>query len=158
MRYLISVLFVFLLSVSTTALANDARIIVGAGGQLGVGSGEASLRYIAPEPVLWDLHPAVGFSIAGNGSGWAGVGAALTLGPEAEGLFLRVTSMGGAYRQGNGRDLGGAIQFRNALDIGYRWNNGVEAGIGADHRSNAGLNTPNNGLNTLYVFASIPLH
>lgn len=157
MRYLISVLFVSLLSVSTPALADDARIIVGAGSQLGVGSGEASFRYIAPEPVVWDLHPAVGVSVAGNGSGWVGVGAALTLGPNAEGLFLRITSMAGAYRQGNGRDLGGAIQFRNALDIGYRWDNGIEAGIGADHRSNAGLNTPNNGLNTVYAFASIPL-
>ena len=65
--------------------------------------------------------------------------------------------MVGAYRRGSGRDLGGALQFRNALDIGYRWESGIEAGIGADHRSNAGLRHPNPGLNTVYLFAAIPL-
>ena len=64
--------------------------------------------------------------------------------------------MAGLYRQGNGPDLGGALQFRTALDLGLRAGRGVEYGIGADHRSNAGIKKPNPGLNTIYVFVTVP--
>jgi len=157
MRKLISLVFVTVMTAVSPAMADQPRVIAGIGTQMGVGSAEASLRYIAPEPFFWRLHPAFGVSVAGNGSGWAGFGSAVTFGQD-DGLFLRVTGMVGAYRRGSGRDLGGALQFRSALDIGYRWENGIEAGVGADHRSNAGLDTPNPGLNSIYLFAAMPLN
>ncbi|WP_227427067.1 acyloxyacyl hydrolase [Roseibaca sp. Y0-43] len=155
-RLLVAV--VFLLSAfSSSVVADEARVVMGLGNQMGPGSPELSARYIAAEPVFGHLHPTVGMSVAGNGSAFVGLGAAITFGKHSEGIFARFTSMVGAHRQGNGRNLGGPLQFRNALDIGYRWASGVEAGLGADHRSNAGLDRPNPGLNTIYLFASIPL-
>jgi len=157
MRKLIAMMIATLMMAASPALSDQSRVIAGIGAQESVGSAEFSLRYVAPEPMLWRLHPAFGASLAGNGSGWAGIGSALTFG-QNEGIFLRITNMVGAYRRGSGRDLGGALQFRNALDIGYRWHNGIEAGLGADHRSNAGLSNPNPGLNTIYLFTSMPLN
>ena len=157
MRRLFAAVALFLSALSSSVAADEARVIVGLGNQMGPGSPEISARYIAAEPLIWNLHPAVGVSVAGNGSGWVGLGTAVTFGAKSEGLFARFTSMVGAHRQGSGRNLGGALQFRNALDVGYRWGSGVEAGLGVDHRSNAGLKRPNPGLNTIYLFASIPL-
>ena len=156
MRKIGAVILAATLANVTPAAADDARIIAGLGNQMGVDSAEMNLRYVAPEPMFWNFNPAFGLSVAGNGSAWVGVGTALTFG-DGDGLFTRITSMVGAHRRGSGRDLGGALQFRNALDIGYRWTSGVETGLGADHRSNAGLNTPNPGVNTVYLFASMPL-
>ena len=156
MRF-ISGLFVACVIFASSALAEPARVIAGIGSQTDADSGELSLRYVAPDPMFWKVRPAFGLSVAGNGSAWAGAGASLTLIGNNAGAFLRWTSMVGAYRQGSGRDLGGALQFQNALDLGYRWDNGVEAGLGANHRSNAGLNSPNPGLDTVYLFASVPL-
>lgn len=151
----------FILAVVATtgiALAQDGRVIVGLGNQMSVDSAELSARYIAAEPIFWNIRPAFGMSLAENGSGWVGVGSAFTLGEKSESAFLRVTSMIGAHRRGSGRDLGGVLQFRTALDLGYRWKSGVEAGVGIDHRSNAGIYNLNPGLNTAYLFASLPFN
>lgn len=157
MRKLTSLVLLTIMTTAHPAVADQPRVIAGLGTQMGVGSAEASLRYIAPDPMVWRVHPAFGVSVAGNGSGWAGIGAAISFGQD-DGLFLRVTSMVGAYRRGSGRNLGGTVQFRNALDIGYRLHSGIEVGLGADHRSNGGLQDPNPGLNSVYLFAAIPLN
>lgn len=154
MKRFLSAVLLTLLATSGMAAAQDARVIVGLGNQMSVDSAELSARYIAADPLFWNIHPAFGLSVAANGSAWVGAGWGYTLGTKPESAFLRVTNMIGAHRRGSGRDLGGALQFRTALDVGYRWRSGVEAGIGIDHRSNAGLNNLNPGLDTAYLFAS----
>jgi lipid A 3-O-deacylase len=145
-----------LLCFSFPAAAESPRVIGSLGQQIDPSSTEAYLRYLG-SPVFWKFQPVLGVSGAANGSGWAGVGAATTWRLHDAGVFLRTSTMVGVQRRGSGPNLGGPIQFRSALDLGVQRPSGVEYGVGADHRSNAGLYKPNPGLNSVYLFASIPL-
>lgn len=138
------------------ALAESPRIFGSVGSQLSVNSAEAQVRYIG-EPFVWGLQPVVGLSVAGNSSGYVGVGAAYTWRAQDGGLFARVTGMAGVHKRGSGRNMGGPLQLRTALDVGFTAASGMEFGIGADHRSSAGLYKPNPGLNTAYLFTTVPL-
>lgn len=138
------------------ALSETPRIFGSLGTQMTVNSAEAQVRYIGPR-VLWDLQPAVGLSHARNGSGYVGAGLAYTWRPEASAFFLRASALAGVHKRGNGRNLGGPIQFRTSLDAGVSTASGVEFGIGVDHRSSARIYRPNPGLNTVYLFSTIPL-
>ncbi|MGY6703792.1 acyloxyacyl hydrolase [Roseinatronobacter sp.] len=138
------------------ALAESPRIFGSIGSQLSVSSTEGQVRYIG-EPLIWGLQPVVGLSGAANSSGYVGVGAAYTLRAQQSGLFARVSGLAGVHKRGSGRDMGGPLQFRTSLDVGYMTASGMEFGIGADHRSSAGIYKPNPGLNTAYLFATFPL-
>lgn len=140
-----------------TASAESPRIWGSIGTQMSVGSTEAQMRYIGA-PMFWNLQPVLGISVARNGSGWVGAGAAYTWRPNQESLFVRVTSMAGIHKRGNGRNMSGPIQFRTALDVGLTGATGMEYGVGIDHRSSANIYRPNPGLNTAYIFASFPLN
>ncbi|WFE74873.1 acyloxyacyl hydrolase [Roseinatronobacter sp. S2] len=141
---------------SQPAFAESPRIFGSIGSQLSVGSTEGQVRYIG-DPYIWGLQPVVGLSAAANSSGYIGVGAAYTLRSQQGGLFARLTGLAGVQKRGNGRDVGGPVQFRTSLDVGYKTATGLEFGIGADHRSSAGIYKPNPGLNTAYLFTTVPL-
>ena len=149
-------MFATLLSVST-AQADSPRIWASLGAQIDYSAAEAQVRYMG-EPIFWGLQPVVSASFARNSAAWVGVGSAITWRAAESGVFARFTSMLGVHRRGNGPDLGGPIQLRNAFDVGLMTKSGAEFGIGVDHRSNAGLYRPNPGINTAYLFASFPLH
>lgn len=153
---LFRIALLLLLSVAGPVAAEEPRLTAGIGQQMITNDPEFSLRYTG-SPYLWDLQPVLGLSVATNGSAWIGAGAALTWRPGHTGLFGRFSSMAGVYRQGSGKDLGGPVQFRTALDVGIGQANGLEFGVGLDHRSNAGLYKQNPGLNSVYLFASMPL-
>lgn len=145
-----------LLCVSGPVAAQSPLLTGSLGQQMTTNDPEAYLRYIGT-PGVFGLQPVVGLSAASNGSAWVGAGAAYTYKPADQGLFVRVSSMAGLYRRGSGKDLHGPIQFRTALDLGFAQRSGTEFGIGADHRSSARIYRPNPGINTVYLFASVPL-
>lgn len=151
----IRALLLSLLFSAHSVAASEPHFTFALGQQTGTRSAEAQLRYSA-EPLWRNVQPMLGASLAANGSAWIGGGAGITWRAATSGVFVRVSSMAGLYRQGNGPDLGGALQFRSALDLGLRSARGVEYGVGTDHRSNAGIKTPNPGLNTIYVFVTVP--
>lgn len=153
---LFRLVFLVLMSVASPLTAETQRLTGGLGQQLTTNDPELYLRYTG-SPYFWNLQPVVGLSVASNGSAWVGAGSALTWRARDSGFFGRISSMAGLYRQGSGKDLGGVVQFRTALDVGIMQASGVELGVGLDHRSNAGLYKQNPGLNSLYLFASIPL-
>ena len=153
---LVRIALLALLCLAKPALAEMPILTGSLGQQMTTKDPEASLRYIG-SPYLWKLQPVFGLSLASNGSGWVGAGTGLTWRPGPMGAFVRVSSMAGLYRRGGGKDLGGPIQFRTALDLGIQRPSGLEFGLGADHRSSARIYRPNPGLNTAYLFASIPL-
>ena len=57
----------------------------------------------------------------------------------------------GAYEQGEGRNLGGSLEFRSGLEATYRANDAVRIGVGFYHLSNAGLHAVNPGVNSLVL-------
>jgi lipid A 3-O-deacylase len=97
-----------------------------------------------------------GFSASSDGELWGGVGHAYTLTDRNENLFVKLHAMTGLYEQGSGVDLGGPIEFRSGVEIGYQVKSGVRMSLSVDHRSNAGIYDVNPGLETVQIRVSIP--
>jgi hypothetical protein len=98
-----------------------------------------------------------GASSTADGDLWIGVGAKWTSKDIISGpFFVELSLMPGLYAQGDGPDIGGALQFRSALGAGYEFDNGSTLAVLFDHRSNADTQDTNPGLETLgirYAFA-----
>ncbi len=151
MKYLVIALLMAALAATLPASAETRHVIASVGQQIKGNSREIGLRYIGL-PVWGPLRPTLGVSRALNGSGHVGAGFGFYWQRGREGAFVRLGTIAGIHKRGNGRDLGGPIMFRSALDLGYRTARGVEFGLGVDHRSSARLYRPNPGLDTVYVF------
>jgi hypothetical protein len=63
----------------------------------------------------------------------------------------------GGYGEGSSQDLGGVFQFRQSLDIAWRFDSGQRVGIRAAHISNAGIHDINPGEEELFLTYSFPL-
>ena len=63
----------------------------------------------------------------------------------------------GGYGEGSSTDLGGVFQFRESLDLAYRFNNGHRLGIRAAHISNASIHEINPGEEELLLTYSFPI-
>ena len=98
-----------------------------------------------------------GASISSDGEFWIGTGHAYTVHLFNQRSYLQLHAMTGLYAEGDGNDLGGPIQFRSGIEIGYEAKNGIRYGFGVDHRSNAGLYSNNPGLETVHLRVAIPL-
>ena len=57
----------------------------------------------------------------------------------------------GLYRQGDGKDLGHALEFKTEVQFSYAVSNGTSIGISYNHISNASLGDKNPGANS-YMF------
>ncbi len=103
------------------------------------------------------FQPTFGISGTTDGDMWMGAGAKWTSRNISAGpFFVEASLMPGIYAQGDGPDLGGALQFRSALGAGYEFDNGATLALLFSHRSNAELQDTNPGLETLslrYAFA-----
>ena len=63
----------------------------------------------------------------------------------------------GGYHEGASQDLGGVFQFRESLDVAWRFDNGHRLGIRAAHISNAYIHDINPGEEELLLTYSLPL-
>ncbi|MNN96193.1 Lipid A deacylase PagL precursor [compost metagenome] len=54
-------------------------------------------------------------------------------------------------------DLGSAFQFEDRFGVGLRFAGGHEVGVRATHYSNAGLTTPNDGVESYALHYTMPL-
>ena len=62
----------------------------------------------------------------------------------------------GVYGNGDGKDLGYAVEFRSGVELAYRFDNYARLGLSFTHISNAGLDERNPGVESLVVMYSIP--
>ena len=97
-----------------------------------------------------------GASISNDGELWGGLGSAWTAPLFSQRGYVQFHAMAGLYSKGSGSGLGGPIEFRSGVEVGYQALNGVRFGLGFDHRSNAGIYDSNPGLETVHVRVSIP--
>jgi hypothetical protein len=63
----------------------------------------------------------------------------------------------GLYHQGDGKDLGSALEFRSAMEGGYRFTNDVRLTAHFSHISNANIVSSNPGSEMLGVYLHLPL-
>lgn len=70
--------------------------------------------------------------------------------------FTPQLAMGG-YGEGNSSDLGGVFQFRESIDLAYRFDNGHRLGVRAAHISNADIHPHNPGEEEILLTYSFSL-
>lgn len=63
----------------------------------------------------------------------------------------------GGYSKGDGQDLGGIVEFKTGVTVGWRFDNRARLGIGVHHISNAGLYDSNPGTELLALYYSHPI-
>lgn len=116
---------------------------------------EIGLEFRAPIHV-WGMAVAAGLTVNDDKSAWIFGG------------LRRDFSLGGPwiitpafaitlYEPGDGKDLGGPLEFRSALEIGYEWRSRKRLAFAIYHLSNAGIYDRNPGMNSLILTFSIPL-
>ncbi|WP_412508121.1 acyloxyacyl hydrolase [Roseovarius sp. SYSU LYC5161] len=99
----------------------------------------------------------VALSMTDQGAGWAGLGVKSRFEIGQAGLFAEGSIMPGYHSAGDGPDLGGALQIRSALGMGYEFGNGASLSVIYDHRSNAETQALNPGLETLSIRYQVAL-
>ena len=110
-------------------------------------------RYaFGPFQITW------GASVTDDGGSWVGIGTVGAYHTPNDRWFLEFHSMPGLYVEGGERDLGGPVQFRSGIAVGYQAPSGVRAALSFDHRSNAGIYSQNPGLETVQFRVSFPLN
>ncbi|MGF1611876.1 MAG: acyloxyacyl hydrolase [Kiloniellales bacterium] len=106
---------------------------------------------------LWIFKPWAGIEATSDGAvyGLGGILVDLFFGRR---IVVTPSFGAGAYFNGDGKDLGGTIEFRSQLEIAYRFNDRSRLGIALSHISNAGLGDDNPGTEIVTLYYSIPFH
>lgn len=98
------------------------------------------------------------FSTAGRinemGDVWLGVGFAAQA-SFGSSIYLEGSIMPGLYYD-NHTDLGGALQFRSLIGVGYRLGSGSSVMLAVDHLSNLGLRDYDPGVSSVSLRYRIP--
>ncbi len=104
---------------------------------------------------LWIFRPWLGLEVTSDAAvyGLGGILADIPLGPR-----LRLTpSIGaGANHNGDGKDLGHAVQFRSQIELAYRLADGQRLALAFSHISNASLSNQNPGTEILTFYYMVP--
>ena len=106
---------------------------------------------------LWrmDLNPVIGLSGTSEGNYWGYGGFRWDLPLQSERWVTTLGFAVSAYEQGDGKDLGGVVEFRSSLDVAYRLRNGSRVGLSFYHLSNARIYDLNPGSESLVLSWSL---
>jgi len=104
----------------------------------------------------WRLQPWAGVEVTGDGAlfGVAGILADFDIGSR---WMVTPGAGAGFYDDGDGKDLGGTLEFRTQIEFARRFAKDDRLAIALSHISNAGLGDFNPGTEILTVYYSIPL-
>jgi hypothetical protein len=94
------------------------------------------------------LVPSLGGMATEENAYYGWVGGALFI-PLGERWALVPEVGAGAYERGDGKNLGGTLEFRTGLEVGFRASDAFRIGVGYYHLSNAGVYEVNPGVNSL---------
>ena len=156
-RGLVRVLCGALLCASSMAAAGD--IVVGLGRD-NIGSGD--IAEATALHVEYHTGPLVSFGWGGvaamgvvetddQGDRYAGIGLAGRW-DATERWFVEASFAAGHYDRGSeGLDLGGSLEFRTLLGVGYRLSERTRLSLAIDHLSNAGLDEVNPGRDAVFL-------
>ncbi|MEP3115565.1 acyloxyacyl hydrolase [Nisaea sp.] len=104
---------------------------------------------------LWHFTPFVGMMATAEGAtyGYGGIGLEIFLGNR----WILTPNLGvGLYGNGEGKDLGSSVEFRSGAELAYRFEDRSRLGLTFNHISNAGLDEPNPGTETVLLVYSMP--
>lgn len=108
--------------------------------------------------VFKGLRPTVGANLTDEGDvyGYGGVNWDIRLGDTP--FILTPNFMVGAYHHGDGKDLGGALEFRSGIEASYEFTNGSRLGATFNHISNASIYDKNPGAEALLLVYQHPVN
>jgi hypothetical protein len=107
-------------------------------------------------PIIWELRPWLGAEVTSDGSLWGGAGFLYDF--HLTSNWLLTPSIGaGLYSDGDGKDLGSAVEFRSMIELGYQFNNASRVSVGLSHLSNAGIGDDNPGTEILSLYYHMPI-
>lgn len=115
------------------------------------------VEYRSKAKFLSFVKPWVGVEITSDAAayGVAGVLADIYFGRR---IVLTPSFGVGVYADGDGKDLGSAIEFRSQLELGYRFDNRSRMSLAFGHISNAHLTNQNPGSEILTLYYHLPLN
>ena len=96
-----------------------------------------------------DLNPVIGGFVTAKSATMFYSGFETNIGQNS--IYLNLSSSAGIYSNGDGKDLGNALQFKSEANLFYRLGKSTRVGLGSHHISNAGLSSVNPGTNNFYL-------
>lgn len=109
------------------------------------------------EPVQYYVQPMLGAFGTSKGASYVYGGLNWDLPLLADRLYLLPNFAIGWYNDGNGRKMGGPLEFRSGLELDYQFCNAHRIGIGINHISNAHIYPHNRGEETIFINYSLPI-
>lgn len=104
---------------------------------------------------FWEIMPFVGLMVTTDEAvyGYAGFGIDLFFGRR---IVLSPTAAFGAYSDGDGKELGGTLEFRTGAELAWRFDDYSRLGLALHHISNASIYDSNPGTEMLVLTYSVP--
>lgn len=118
-------------------------------------AGELHFEYIS-DSKLWYFTPQVGLMATTDAAAYLYGGLRLDLFLGRRFVFTPQFSAG-LYHDGDGKDLGHAVEFRSALELAYRFDDRSRVGVSLYHLSNGSLSDDNPGAEAVSLHYSVPL-
>lgn len=150
-----------LLASAAGASARDTdHIVAGAGWYDALSDNTAPsfrLEFRSGRDLIWGIRPFAGLMGTSEAS-FYGYGGLYRDFDAGHGIVLTVNGAVGYFDEGNGKDLGSALEFRLGGEAAYRFESGVRLGVTFYHLSNANTATHNPGVEVLGAFLAIPLN
>ena len=155
------VLALLILSAPVSARAEEPDLVAVSAGVYDVldseTAGEARLEYRWQTPLFWRVSPFIGVMGTTDSAayGYGGLGADIKL---TENWIFNPNFAIGAYKNGNGKDLGHGLEFRSGAEIAYKFQNDSRLGLSFHHISNASLGNENPGTESVVLTYGIPVN
>lgn len=158
-RILFAALITFACTAPAMAAPDNDYVSVNLGEYNALRSNQQAVQYgLEYRFAEWShgVHPIIGaFGTTDSAAyGYAGLNWNVAIMPEQ--LFIVPNFAVGAYSEGDGKDLGGTLQFRSGIELDYQFQNQHQLGIALNHLSNAGIYSHNPGEESIIVTYSIP--
>lgn len=155
------ILLGFLTFSATEAMAEEpAFLSIGAGyydlfDDQAAAEARLEYRFSEANQILF-FTPFVGVTATSDAAtyGYGGMGVDLFFGKR---VVLTPNFAVGVYGNGDGKDLGYAIEFRSGFELAYRFDDYSRLGFSFTHISNAGLDERNPGVESLVLMYSVPI-
>lgn len=146
--------------VSFAAAAQAEDYLAGYVGYFDVGQQDDESTQFGAEyrftPYIYNIRPTLGVNVTTDGSvyGYGGFNWDVSLVDDQ--LYLIPNMMVGAYSQGDGKDLGHALEFRSGIELAYQFPNRHRVGLAFNHISNASIGDKNPGAETILLNYQVP--
>jgi len=121
-----------------------------------VALGSAEVRFARLRPLKRWFRPLAGLQVTHRGSTYVYCGLQADV-PVTDHLYVSPSGAAGYFHANCCEDLGCRMNFRTALEVGYRFDNGTRLAIQGYHMSHLTLGERNPGAEGLQVIVAFPI-